>query len=93
MSSESIKLIHNLSKTQDKALDGKNLPYTSPKRKTKKSSDRINLGINNKYIPMEVKQSAENNLEMDTVFSKSYEPARSKLGAGYKAALHELKMQ
>lgn len=42
---------------------------------------------------MESKQGAGNDLEINTAFSKSYGPSKNKFGVGYKAALHELKMQ
>lgn len=93
MSGESTKFIQDMNKTQNKVLNDKNLPYTSPKKKVKNSSDWIVSNKNNKYIPIDAKQITANNKEINIVISKSWEPSKSKFGAGYKAALHELKMQ
>ena len=65
----------------------------SPKKKVQKSTERINANMNDNYVQMESKQGVENDLEINTAFSKSYGPSKNKFGVGYKAALHELKMQ
>jgi hypothetical protein len=93
ISTESTKFIKNLNKTQKKIWADANIVNKSPKKKVQKSTERINANTNDNYIPMESKQGAGNDLEINTVFSKSYGPPKNKFGAGYKAALHELKMQ
>ena len=70
------------------------LSQVSPHKRTKKSADRKSGNFYTKPFTGEaMNTSKDNNLALDSVFSKSYGPSKSKIASNYKAALQKLKMQ
>lgn len=89
---ESYKYFSNMNATKDKFMPNSSLEYVSPKKQIRKEEESKSLNKYVKYVPIDMNTSQDTQL-IDSKFTKSYGPSRSKVAPGIKAALQELKMQ